>query len=441
MAVGDSVDPAAWGRLFDEVMRPVEGRFVRPEPRRTVREFVTGLLSSAERKNGWWLAEQAGHARPDAMQRLLSAAVWDADAVRDDVRALVSERLGHPDGVLIGDETGVVKKGTASVGVQRQYTGTAGRIENSQVAVFLCYASPRGRALIDRRLYLPTQSWCADPDRRRAAGVPEEVTFAAKPELVAQMTGAALDAGVPARWVTADEVYGNHRALRAELRDRRVGYVLAVRCDIHVTGPAGRCRADALVARLPDQAWQPASAGAGAKGPRGYDWAWIDLAAGTDDRWLLVRRQPRTGEHAYYLCWADRPQPLATLIRVAGHRGAIEEAFQAAKSQIGLDHYQVRRWTSWHRYITLVMVALAFLAIAISQTAPTRLARPARPPGSPPDRRRLVPLTLAELRHLLASLLLRPALDAAHLLTWSRWRRQHQARARRCHYQHRLTTR
>jgi SRSO17 transposase len=193
---------------LDELMARVAGRFARVEPRRTAGAFVEGLLSQVEQKNCWWLAQHAGHASPDAMPRLLSAAVWDADGVRDDVRGFVAEHLGHRDGVLAPDETGFVKKGTCSAGVQRQYTGTAGRIENAQVWVFLAYASPRRRALIDRRLYLPEHTWCADPPRCAAAGVPPEIGFATKPALAAQMVTAALEAGVRVCWVAADEVYG-----------------------------------------------------------------------------------------------------------------------------------------------------------------------------------------------------------------------------------------
>ena len=424
-------------------MGPVEGLFVRPEPRRTVRAMVGGLLSAVERKNGWWLAEQAGHDRPDAMQRLLTSAVWDEDQARDLVRTLVADRLGHPDGVLVVDETGFLKKGACSVGVQRQYTGTTGRIENSQVAVFLTYASPRGRALVDRRLYLPRTSWCDDPERRAAAGVPDEIAFATKPELAQQMVGAALDAGMPAHWVTGDEVYGANTALRAFLRQRGVGYVLAVGCHTRVTLSTGRHRVDRLVASLPARCWQRYSAGQGAKGPRSYDWAWVALADDSADRWLLVRRSPATGELAYYLAWAPGPQPLTTLVRVAGSRWSIEETFQAGKGQVGLDHYQVRGWTPWHRFITLAMLALAFLAVlTASNNDPTaadteNLAGPSPPPHLP-DPRRPVPLTLAELRHLVAHLLLRPVLDAAYLLGWSTWRRHHQAIARHCHYRRRL---
>lgn len=202
VAAGHGVDPAGWRVLFDELMSLVAGRFGRAEPRRAAREFVLGLLSPVERKNCWWLAEQAGHGDPQVMQRLLRTAVWDADAVRDDVRAFVAAQLGDPAGVLIPDETGFLKKGTGSVGVQRQYSGTAGRIENSQVGVFLSYACSRGRALIDRRVYLP-KSWTGDRQRCAAAGVPAEVGFATKPVLALEMITDAVAAGTPAAWVAS----------------------------------------------------------------------------------------------------------------------------------------------------------------------------------------------------------------------------------------------
>jgi SRSO17 transposase len=212
--------------MFEEAMARIAGRFRRVEPRATARAFLLGLLSGIERKNCWQLAEQAGHARPGPMQRLLRSARWDADAVRDDIRAYVFERLGADDGVLIVDETGFLKKGTASAGVQRQYTGTAGRIENSQVGVFLAYASSKGRALIDRRLYMPDTAWCQDTQRRTRAGVPDQTRFATKPTLAGQMVAAALDAGIDASWVTGDEAYGQDPGLRALLESRRIGYVL-----------------------------------------------------------------------------------------------------------------------------------------------------------------------------------------------------------------------
>jgi SRSO17 transposase len=283
-----------WQSILDEALARIACRFARVEPRATARVLVTGLLSGIGRKNCWWLAEQAGHETPDKMQRLLRKASWDADAVRDDVRGFVAEQLGHPDGVLIVDETGFLKKGTTSVGVQRQYTGTAGRIENAQVAVFLAYATPLGHALIDRRLYLPQKSWCADPDRCAQAGVPEQSVFTTKPMLAKHAILDALAAGMEAKWVTGDEVYGGDPKLRNALQDKRIGYVLAVACDHRVPAFNTRIRADVLAAAVPAQSWQVLSAGAGAKGPRLYAWAWFTIAGPDAYRWLLIRRNMTT---------------------------------------------------------------------------------------------------------------------------------------------------
>jgi SRSO17 transposase len=431
----DGVEPGRWRQTFDRVMGRVGGQFGRAEPRRTAGQYVAGLLSGTERKNCWWLAEHAGHARPDAMQRLLRTASWNVERVRDELRAIVVERLADPDGVLIADETGFLKKGVHSVGVQRQYTGTAGRIENAQVGVFLSYASRHGRALIDRRLYLPEKTWCADRDRCAAAGVPAEVGFATKPKLAAEMLAAALDAGVPASWVTADEVYGANTTFRAGLRARNLGYVLAVACDQPVVTGAGRARVDTLAAELPPRAWQRRSAGCGSKGPRDYDWAWVSINPDKPwddaDRWLLSRRHRRTGELAFYLCWAPTPVPLQRLVRVAGTRWAVEESFQAAKGQAGLDHYQVRSWTGWHRHTVLAMLALAVLTVLVAD------ARDTAP--RPRDRRgqELLELTTSEIRHLINFLIIKPAQRLTHYLSWSTWRRRHQARARRLHYRRR----
>ncbi|MFH8472413.1 IS701 family transposase [Streptomyces sp. NPDC018000] len=415
-------------------MARIAGRFGRVEPRASARAYLLGLLSKAERKNCWQLAEQAGLARPGPMQRLLRYARWDADAVRDDVRAYAVEHLGTDGVVLIVDETGFVKKGHASAGVQRQYTGTAGRIENSQVGVFLAYATSRGRALIDRRLYLPEQSWCTDPERRRAAGIPDEVQFATKPRLAREMIAAALEAEVEAPWVTGDEAYGQDPQLRAALEARGTGYVMAVACSMRVRINQGRTavRADTVAERLPATAWQRHSAGPGAKGPRHYDWAWIHI--GTDDqRHLLIRRNRTTGELAFYLCWSPIAVTLAELVRVAGVRWSVEECFQAAKGQVGLDHYQVRNWTSWHRHITLAMLALAFLTALTTDAASKRSTGPHYPTRDSEP----ISLTVPEIRHLFTLVFSPSAVTAARLLHWSIWRRRHQATARHSHYRRR----
>jgi SRSO17 transposase len=260
-------------------MGRIAGRFARVEPRRRARALVLGLLSGLRRKNCWTIAEQAGDATPDGMQHLLAAARWDAGAVRDDVRGYVVEHLGSADAVLVAGETGDLRKGTASAGVQRQYSGAAGRVENCQVAVFLSCAAPAGHALIDRELYLP-RSWTSDPARCAAAGIPGKTVFATRPKLARRMLGRALDAGTPAAWVAGDEVYGAGPGLRADLERRRIGYVLAVAASCQVTTAAGPCPARQLAVRLPRRAWQRYSAGEGAKGYRYYDWAWLAIDPG-----------------------------------------------------------------------------------------------------------------------------------------------------------------
>jgi SRSO17 transposase len=331
---------------------------------------VKGLLGPLERKNGWQLAEFAGDTTPDGMQRLLATYAWDADAVRDDLQAYVVEHLGDPAGVLVVDETGFLKKGTKSVGVKRQYSGTAGRIENSQVGVFLAYASPQGRAFVDRELYLP-QEWADDPIRRAQAGVPETVEFRTKPQLARAMLERALQTHVPVRWVTGDEVYGSDRHLRVWLEEQDLAYVLAVKSSepLWALTPDGprQIPAAALAASIPAEQWQRVSAGNGAKGPRLYDWARVRLRPFSDPErgyWLLVRRSlSDPTDLAYYVCYGPRDTTLEELVRVAGARWTIEECLEAAKGEVGLDHDEVRRWVGWYRHVTLALLAHAYLAV------------------------------------------------------------------------------
>jgi SRSO17 transposase len=424
VAVGRSVAVEPWSGMLEELLGRVAGRFPRIEPRRRIRGFVLGLLADLPRKNCWTIAEHAGDASPDGMQHLLGRGVWDTDGVRDDLREFVMEHLGDPHGVLVVDETGDVKKGSCTVGAQRQYTGTAGRVENAQVAVYLTYAGPAGHAMIDRELYLP-RSWTDDPARCASAGVPEEVEFATKPALAGAMITRALDAGVPARWVTGDEVYGADPGLRAELQTRQVGYVLATGCDRRVPTAAGSMRPDTLATSLPKGAWQRLSAGPGAKGQRYYDWAWVTLTAESGHHWLLIRRHPRHGELAFYRCYSPTLVPLGELVRVAGRRWTIEETFQAAKGLAGLDEHQVRRWLAWRRWTLLAMLAHALLAV---------IAATERAQCPPPDE--LIALTCNEIRHLLTRLITEPTQRLPDPLDWSRWRRHHQHHARACHYRH-----
>lgn len=359
----------------------IAGRFARSGPRARARQYLSGLVAGLERKNGWTLAERAGETSPDGMQRLLRWADWDVDGVRDDLRDYVIEQLGEPDGVLIADETGFLKKGTRSAGVQRQYSGTAGRTENCQIGVFLAYSSSRGHALIDRELYLP-RSWTDDRDRCRAAGIPDEAQFATKARLAQRLLQRALDAGVPFSWFTADEVYGQAKYLRSWLEERDVSHVMAIRCCDTFTTSAGEQRADALIAGLPARSWQRLSAGAGAHGPREYHWAKIHISAGPRPgrgRWLLARRSlADPAQTAYYACYGPSRTRLVDLAFIAGSRWHIEECFQQAKNEAGLDHYQVRSWRAWHAHITLSMLALAWLAASRAQAAKGELPPAAR---------------------------------------------------------------
>ncbi len=342
------------------------GRFRRAEVRERARRYLAGLLDRVDRKNGWQLAEHLGERGPQGVQRLLNAAHWDADAVRDDLRGYVVEHLGAPDGVLVIDETGFLKKGTKSVGVKRQYSGTAGRIENCQIGVFLAYASGGGRAFLDRELYLP-EEWAVDQERRAEARVPVAVDFATKGQLAQTMLARAFAAGVPAAWVTGDEVYGNAGRLRGWLEAQARAYVLAVSCD-HLAWPAGQQqRVDTLFAALPAGAWQRLSAGAGSQGPRLYDWARVPLPGAHPPgraQWVLARRSlSAPTEVAYYRAYGPAATPLAELVRVAGARWAIEEGFERAKDLVGLDQYEVRRWPAWYRHITLALLAHAYLEV------------------------------------------------------------------------------
>nr|WP_199816684.1 IS701 family transposase [Streptomyces rimosus] len=355
-----------WSAELEDLFLRVSGRFGRVEVRRRMRDYVRGLLGPVSR---------------------------DPDELRDDVQSYVAEKLGAPGGVLIVDDTGFVKKGTVSAGVQRQYSGTAGRTENCQIGVFAAYASSRGRALVDRELYLP-KSWMNDGDRCRAARIPAERGFATKGELAHTLVLRALASSLPIAWVTADSLYGQEWRFRHLLEQAQVGYVLAVPKSQQLKSLFGIWRIDQVIADAPDDAWQILSCGDGAKGPRVYDWAAAKLPANlvfdpdppTHERWVLARRSlRRPDEIAYYLAYAPVGTAVERLVGVAGSRWAIEECFQAAKGQCGLDQYEVRRYPGWYRHITLAMLAHAFLAAMAAAAVKKGAAETTQPawPRSP----------------------------------------------------------
>ncbi len=377
----DVDDVAQWADELQALHARIAPRFEREEPRRRALAYLHGLLSHAERKNGWQLAEEAGEGTPDGMQRLLNASRWDVDAVRDDLVAYVCEHLADPAAILVIDETGFLKKGTKSAGVQRQYSGTAGRRENCQIGVFVAYSSlvpAQTQLLLDRELYLP-QDWASDLPRRREAGVPDDVGFATKPELAQRMLERVRAAGLPAAWVTGDTVYGGSGPLRTWLEEQRQPYVLAIAKNDGVDLPYGKTAMHVSAQEIAHYAldphdWHRLSAGDGSKGPRLYDWALVRLAAPSAagfEQALLIRRPLDAPDDpkklAYYLTFAPVGTLFETLVAVAGRRWTIEESLEAAKSEVGLDHYEVRHSHGWYRHVTLAMLALAYLAVVRAQ--------------------------------------------------------------------------
>jgi SRSO17 transposase len=385
-----TADDIAGGRAYmADVARRLGPYFARSQSRDRVLAYLRGLLSEAERKNSWQVAEVCGEPTPYGFQYLLSRADWDADAVRDELRVYVMQHLRDPHGVLVLDETGFLKKGEHSAGVARQYSGTAGKVENCQIGVFLAYASPLGHVLLDRELYVPKE-WSADGARCRQAGIPTDRPFATKPQLACQMLARAFAAGVPAKWVTGDSVYGDDRRLRLWLEGRAQAYVLAVSGKEYVwLGPQQR-QVKTLLANLPEDGWTRLSAGDGAKGPRWYDWHWLPLTAPLEPgwhRWLLVRRSlSAPTELTAYVVFAPQATTLEEVVGVAGSRWTIESGFEAAKGEVGLDHYEVRSWTGWYRHVTLAMWALALLTVMRAGTiavAALKKSRRPHPEASP----------------------------------------------------------
>jgi len=377
----DAATVARWEERFEQLTDAIGPCFRRQDLRRQALGYLQGLLGRVERKNSWQLSEYLGREGPYGIQRLLGRASWDAERARDVLLAYARRHLlsAAEPGVLVIDETGFLKKGRKSVGVQRQYSGTAGRIENCQIGVFMALVGSKGRALVDRELYLP-ESWCRDRARCDEAGVPEDVTFATKPQLALKMLKRAFAVGCQPSFVLADEVYGNDSKFRRFLESRKQPYVLAVSCQQRLWVEFRQKRVDELARTTPAQAWQRLSVGNGAKGPRVYDWAAAQFGAATEGglihRLLIRRSATDPGDLAYYLCLAPQGTSGNDLAQAAGQRWAIETCFECAKQETGLDEYEVRSWVGWYRHVTLSMLALAFLAAVRAE--PNRSRRGSR---------------------------------------------------------------
>jgi len=366
----DLLDVQVWRLYWGDIERRIGPFFARSEARCRAMSYLAGLLSPVERKNSWQLAEITGDRTPYGFQHLLGRADWDPDALRDCLRTYVTDYLAEPDAVGVLDETGFLKKGTHSAGVARQYSGTAGRIENCQIGVFLAYATSRAQTLLDRELYLPAE-WTTDRARSQAAGIPQKRTFATKPALAVQMRERTRKASVILAWVTGDCIYGDSRTLRGWLERQMQAYVFAVSGKERVWRAQQQRSVKMLLAELPSEGWERLSAGAGSKGPRWYDWLRLELNAPRQvgwKRWLVVRRScSDSTEMTAYVAFAPAEKLLAEQVRVAGMRWTVEESLQTAKGEVGLDQYEVRSWTGWYRHITLAMWAQAFLSVVRSE--------------------------------------------------------------------------
>ena len=438
-----AADVCRWAQSLFRLHARISPRFARAEPRRRVLAYLQGILSDTPRKNGWQLAEHAREARPNGMQRLLSSAVWDTDGVRDDLRAYAIEHLGTESAILVIDETSFPKRGHKSAGVGMQYCGMTGQVENCQVGVFLSYVTARGHTLIDRELYVPFD-WIADPGRGLAAGIPETVRFQTKPEQAVLMIDRIRRAQLPISWVVADTVYGGNLGLRTWLEEHGYAYVLAVACDEPVgivTADGGRRlvevrEAEALL--LAPEDWQRLSMSEGTKGPRLFDWETVPIL----HRWeadgrhfLLIRRSlSDPQEKRYHFVFAPKGTTLQQMVQASGARWHIEEDFENAKD-LGLDHYEVRSFAGWYRHVTLVLVALAYLAGICATERGSPVPLPAlRSPGPSA----VLALSVPEVRHLLARLIWPSSSSVRLVLAWSWWRRSHQRLASYYHTKRRL---
>ena len=440
-------DLIQWHQDLKVLHTRLASHFARPEPHARALRYVQGILSTVERKNGWQLAEQAREATPHGMQRLLSQAVWDADGVRDAIRAFVLHQVGHTHLIAALDETGMLKRGVHSAGVGRQHYGPTGDVRNCQVGVFLSLVTQAGHALIDRELYVPAD-WIDDRERSQRVGIPATVPFRTKPQLAILMLERLKRAQVDIEWVVADCVYGSHAGLRSWLEIDGQPYVMAVACtepvvlDLPTVG-VRRLEVRDVAAQLSPCDWQPLAMSEGTKGPRLFDWACLPIwQHGGDDGWhsLLIRRtiEP-TPDLTYFLVFAPPGTALQAKVTALGGRWRIEEDFENRKD-LGLDQYEVRSFVGWYRHITLVMFALAFLTsitLAARTLSPSLLSLRERPVEIVITSD-LCPLSVPEARHLLARLLFPAPSSVLLVIAWSAWRRWHQRRASFFHTRRRV---
>jgi len=356
-------DLKAWDAEFNNICELITPLFYRTDSRAHAVRYLRGLLAPLERKNGWTMAEFTGLREPKALQRFLNLTQRDSDKLRDIIRDYTMKHFADSRGVLIADPTGFAKKGRKSVGVQRQYSGTLGRIDNCQIGTFLAYANTSGdRVLIDRELYIPEKSWFGDPGRCAEAGVPEDLTFSTRPKQVEAMIQRTLDAGTPFAWFTAGEEFGQNPGLREFLEKNSIPYVMAIPKNTMITTREGRTQTiEEAAGKVRPNDWQRRACGIGSKGFRIYDWALINT--GEPARQYMIRRSTDDGELAYYHCHNPRGEGFGELVRTAGMRWPVEESFEAAKNEAGMDNYQVRLYHAWYRHITMAMLALAFLAV------------------------------------------------------------------------------
>lgn len=435
-------DVCRWAQTLWRLYARLAPRFARPEPYHRMLSYLQGILSETSRKNGWQLAEHAGEARPDGMQRLLSSAVWDTEGVRDDLRAYAFEHLGQESAIVAIDETSFPKRGNKSAGVGVQYCGTTGQVQNCQVGVFLSYVTAKGHTLIDRELYLPS-NWCQDPLRCRSAGIPDSVRFQTKPELAIQMMKRLRHASIQIAWVVADTVYGGNLDLRIWLEAHHFSYVLAVACTelVGILTSQGERRymqvREVEALRLQAHDWHRLTMGEGSKGPRLFDWACVPIL----HRWeqdghhfLLVRRNlSNPDEQTSYVVFAPQGTTLSEMVQACGARWKIEEDFETGKD-LGLDQYEVRTWIAWYRHITLVLLAQAFLTGICSDDRCVDMVEQ----ESILHEESLLPLTRPEVSHLLGLLIWPSPRNVSMVFAWSWWRQRHRSRASYYHTRRRL---